>query len=51
MKKFDVFFGQVNATCITVEAKNAESAKTKAARIYKREGYSAPTICGVQDAK
>lgn len=48
--KFDVFFEQINQTCITVDAKDRNEAREKAARVYKRE-YATPTIAGVQDAK
>lgn len=47
MKKFEVFFQQINYVCIDVEARDRESAEAKATAIWKRE-YGQPTVTGVQ---
>jgi len=50
MKKFDVFFSQINYTAIEVEARGPEEAKRKAAKIW-REEYATPHVEAVQPAK
>jgi hypothetical protein len=51
MRKFKVYFEQVNWTVYEVEAKNRESAINKATRLWVRcEGVS-PTVASVEAAK
>jgi hypothetical protein len=51
MKKFKVYFEQVNWTVYEVEARTRESAIRKATREWEQNEGKNPTVASVEEAK